>query len=425
MQLLKNSSSIYYMTVTPGGKYVYGNEHFLNRFNCHGLKDGSLKVEDTIVVEDLPTVQLSIKKAFENKGKHIPLIIRKPVNEDIVHTHWEFVCNESEPEIIHCIGYDISDIVIQKQKSNVITSRVEHIINSFSSGFYFLSPEWDFLMVNDAFLKTVDLKRKDVLGKNLWSLFPEDDDYNYPAVYREAMKSGKAQTFKDYRPDLKKWFGASVYPSDEGLAVFFKDITEQKESKDQLEDSRNKLLAVFESSGEGHILIDKDFKILWFNKAAAEGAKIFLKKDMKLGDSMLDFTLPSTFKLFLQNFKKALNNEKSDSEHLLEFEDGTKRWFKIRQSPAYDEENNLIGVVFNSQDIHDLKNYELQLEEQNQKLIQIAFKQSHEVRAPIARLLGLIELFKNEPNNSTTLEHLEVVSKELDILISDIIRSTE
>lgn len=425
LRYLEASKILYHMSVNVRGEYIYGNDYFLDRFDCRGLEDGTLKVEDTILIDDLPSVSNALERALKEPDIHHPIVIRKPVGNTLVHTEWEFVCYNESPDVIHCIGYDISEMVMQTHKSNVITSRVEHIINSFSSGFYFLSKDWKFIMVNDVFLKTVDLTKKDLLGKSLWEIFPDDDGYEYPNSYRKAMETGVPQKFEDYRPDLKKWFGASAYPSDEGLAIFFKDITKEKEAREQLIDSRNKLLAIFESSSEANILIDKEFNILWFNRTAAEGARAFLKKEMAIGKSMLEFTLPETYDIFISNFKAALKGEISDSEHLLHFLNGNKRWFNIKLSPAFNENDELIGAVFNSKDIDDIKNYEIKLEEQNKKLTEIAHHQSHEMRAPLARLLGLIELMKKEPQNDRVLNHLDTVGKELDSLMHDIMRKTE
>jgi DNA-binding NtrC family response regulator len=69
-----------------------------------------------------------------------------------------------------------------------------------------------------------------------------------------------------------------------------------------------------------------------------------------------------------------------------------------------------------------------QLRLQHQRLLEIAFLQSHQVRRPVATILGLINLFKpNDPNNTLNSEiivKLEVASKELDNVIKEIVEKT-
>jgi PAS domain S-box-containing protein len=64
------------------------------------------------------------------------------------------------------------------------------------------------------------------------------------------------------------------------------------------------------------------------------------------------------------------------------------------------------------------------IENQNQKLREISWIQSHVVRAPIARLMGLSELISEKDNSpdqvQTLLEHVVDSANELDVIIKDI-----
>ena len=67
------------------------------------------------------------------------------------------------------------------------------------------------------------------------------------------------------------------------------------------------------------------------------------------------------------------------------------------------------------------------IEEQHKKLKQIAYMQSHFLRAPLARVLGLVDLLKLEHDDQTheqLLTHLENSAKELDEMIKEIIKQT-
>jgi DNA-binding NtrC family response regulator len=74
------------------------------------------------------------------------------------------------------------------------------------------------------------------------------------------------------------------------------------------------------------------------------------------------------------------------------------------------------------------KSVDQKLRTQNKKLYEIAILQSHQVRSPIASLLGLINLidFKNpkSPLNLEVLSKLGIVSRELDDVIHEIVRKT-
>jgi signal transduction histidine kinase len=66
---------------------------------------------------------------------------------------------------------------------------------------------------------------------------------------------------------------------------------------------------------------------------------------------------------------------------------------------------------------------------QNRKLMEIAWVQSHEVRAPLARIMGLIQLVSRYPDENINLQdalsHIMQSAKELDEIIRKIVRKTE
>lgn len=69
------------------------------------------------------------------------------------------------------------------------------------------------------------------------------------------------------------------------------------------------------------------------------------------------------------------------------------------------------------------------MQNQNQKLKQIAWMQSHVIRAPVARIMGLTNLLlqnsTTDPNNSHLVKMVQISSLELDSVIHDIVKKTE
>lgn len=88
--------------------------------------------------------------------------------------------------------------------------------------------------------------------------------------------------------------------------------------------------------------------------------------------------------------------------------------------------SQLIGFIL---DVTEQKKQTLALEIQNRTLMEIAWVQSHEVRAPLARIMGLIQLLKNFPDEKTdlrnTLAHILQSAAELDEIVRKIVRKTE
>ena len=86
----------------------------------------------------------------------------------------------------------------------------------------------------------------------------------------------------------------------------------------------------------------------------------------------------------------------------------------------------MIGAI---RDITERLNYILAIEKQNKKLLEIAWTQSHVVRAPLSRIMGLTELIKDPADSGKEkqelLELLQTSANELDEIIRSISEKTE
>jgi DNA-binding response OmpR family regulator len=88
-----------------------------------------------------------------------------------------------------------------------------------------------------------------------------------------------------------------------------------------------------------------------------------------------------------------------------------------------------IRLIGFQMDVSELKEQTREIENQNEKLKEIAWMQSHEVRGPLARMMGLISLIKdfkdNEVSLDEVLQNITQSANELDGIIRNIVRKTE
>ena len=132
-----------------------------------------------------------------------------------------------------------------------------------------------------------------------------------------------------------------------------------------------------------------------------------------------------------QTFKELLEDLKNDGTQKKIFEtqhqrkDGTVYSAEVHLEPVLrGDQSSFLAIV---SDITEIKKYLNKLEVQNEKLRDIAWIQSHEVRAPLSRIMGLVMLVnrKNGIDLTEVLDHLLESAKELDDVIKKIVRETE
>lgn len=85
--------------------------------------------------------------------------------------------------------------------------------------------------------------------------------------------------------------------------------------------------------------------------------------------------------------------------------------------------------VILANDVTERTLYYKALQKQNEKLKEIAWIQSHKVRSPVSRILGMIDLIKHkicsEKENKILIDEIQDSVKELDKIIRDISGKTE
>ncbi|MFA4870797.1 MAG: GAF domain-containing protein [Pedobacter sp.] len=175
-----------------------------------------------------------------------------------------------------------------------------------------------------------------------------------------------------------------------------------------------KLRSFFESSNSCHLLIGKNLEILAFNKALAKFIKKVHGVDVKQGATITDYVQKSFLKEFSSNYFKALSGASVEIERELTYTKQKICWH-ITFEPAYNTDTEIIGVSYNATDITERLKQERKVLTQNESLREIANIQSHQLRKPVASIMGLMNLFKAEGYKATK-EELQVLEKATDEL---------
>ena len=210
--------------------------------------------------------------------------------------------------------------------------------------------------------QALGVTKKDVIGKCIWDLFPVSEEYNYPKLYRKAMSENLTLTFEEYHAYNGHWFNVVVYPSVEGLSVFFKDITTEKQNLEKIKQQEYFLNAIYNGTKEASTFIDTNFIIKYNNKVAKEITKHIFGKEAKIGESSFDHFLPEYIEEFKEFYNRVLKGETINVERT----DGTN-WWQFSMYPFYDE-NIIIGIANNVTDISERKDKEFKLIESEHKL---------------------------------------------------------
>lgn len=242
------------------------------------------------------------------------------------------------------------------------------------------------------------------------------------------METKQRQRFEDYYPPLGKWYNITVYPSAKGLAIYFKDITERKLSEIKLTESEKRYSELFHLSPLPMWVYDVEtLAFLDVNEAAIchygysrqQFASMTIKDIRPKEDAdQIEQYVQSQKKQKLARYEKFFRHCTKD---------GRTIYVEIQSTSLSFNQKDARMVLAN--DVTERLQYVKAVEKQNQQLKEISWMQSHVVRAPLTRIVGLIGLLRDRHESVTErekmLDYLLSAANELDNIIGSINAKSE
>ncbi|WP_442589311.1 hypothetical protein ACSBL2_25150 [Pedobacter sp. AW31-3R] len=198
-----------------------------------------------------------------------------------------------------------------------------------------------------------------------------------------------------------------------------------KEQLNSMENIAHKFQSLFDSFSSFHLLLDKKMSVIAFNKAAALFFEHERGVNIEKGMNILSCVHPDYKEEFTHHYKTALSGKRVESQRQLSYQQQAIIW-NIVYEPAYNSLGQIIGVSSNSTDITKTVEREKTILLQNESLKKIAFIQSHELRKPVASLIGFMNIFKAEgyKANKEELMMMEKAVNMLNVKMQEIIDFT-
>jgi PAS domain S-box-containing protein len=115
--------------------------------------------------------------------------------------------------------------------------RTEELLNSISDSYFAMDDQYTITYWNRAAEIGTGLRAPEVVGKNVYEIFPQARHATLGEKYRLAMETRTFQSFETAYKDerFEAWYDVRIHPSDNGISVFFQDITTRKHEQRQKE----------------------------------------------------------------------------------------------------------------------------------------------------------------------------------------------
>jgi PAS domain S-box-containing protein len=125
----------------------------------------------------------------------------------------------------------LSERLSARAEADAANERLAHVLESVSDAFVALDRDWRYVFVNQKAAQLFGRRSEDLVGKHIWTEFPEGVGQPFHKAYEKAMNEHAFVFLEEYYPPYDRWFENRIYPSRDGISIFFHDISERKRAE--------------------------------------------------------------------------------------------------------------------------------------------------------------------------------------------------
>ncbi|RBI70523.1 hybrid sensor histidine kinase/response regulator [Roseovarius sp. TE539] len=312
----------------------------------------------------------------------------------------------------HGAFQDVSDIMEARSEAEQRDAELQDVISSIGDGFMILDREWHFRYANTTALRLMGRSGRDVVGLNIWEELPQAVGTDFEHYCNSVLETGQSQSFVAYLAPLERWFEVSAHATREGLAVYFRDYTEEYERQRQLRllqaatDRINDIILITEAEP----IDGPDHPRIVYANAAFERRTGYTREEALAGTPRI-LQGPETERAELDRIRAALKAWKPVRAELINYtKSGEPFWLELDISPVAEETGWYTHWIAVERDITERKDIERQLREA-QKMEAVGHLTggvAHDFNNLLTVILGNAELISERASDPKLREMAEV-----------------
>jgi len=413
-------------------QYIYVNRRFSEIYGAsqEQLQAEPFKWRTTVHPEDYAHVNKETQRLYS--GESVELEFRIVVNGQI-----RWVSDRKSPvfdpggKLFAIVGIT-TDITDKKHAELVLKD------SEYTYRYLFLNnpnPLWiydretlAFMAVNNAAISEYGFTEEEFLSMKITEITPAEEVPRLLSAVRRAKGShSRTQGWKHLTKDgqlldvIISGHGI-VYNGRECEIIMVHNVTEMIKAREEVIIAKTNLDASINNINNLIWSVDSEYRILSSNTAFKNRIKVSYNIELAAGDSILLEALePEQIKKWKALYDKTLDGE------VIVFNTsifGLKNTYEIKMNPIY-HDHKIIGVVSQGRDIQDALNEAIRVQKQNEELRQIVELASHDIRGPVASLMGIVPLFNesqpDDPFNADIINHVRTLAIQLDKILHKIV----
>jgi len=342
-------------------------------------------------------INYNLKYLLDNVNQNLRYrIITK--NNNLKYIFEKRSVNIENNKISRIIGItqDISENIIFEQKLNTTKNLLSNTIASIKDGFIILDKNSNYIYANNQAANLFGKSANDLIGKNIWSEFPEKEGSPFYDEYQLALKTKTTVNFESYFAPWKKWFEYRIIPSANEMLIIFHEITDKKKYENKIKEAYN----IINKSPSIAILCKNEFNFpVLFASENSQNLFGYTQDDFLSGKlNVHELVYPEDLDVIRATIFKKIKENKAIGFKAKPFrivtKDATIKWIDARFDFTKDTNNKITSIQAIVEDITEKKRTQDLFYESNQRL------QNQFENTPLASIIWDVDFKVIKWNNS-------------------------
>ena len=131
----------------------------------------------------------------------------------------------------------VAELIRRRRQAEETCETITRVLEATSDAFVALDADWRYIYVNEHAGRMFGREPASLIGKHIWTEFPEGVGQPFHRAYERAVSEGRPQQIEAYYPPYDRWFENRIFPSPDGLSIFFHEITQRKRAEQEAQAS--------------------------------------------------------------------------------------------------------------------------------------------------------------------------------------------
>lgn len=275
--------------------------------------------------------------------------------------HWSPVRGaDGQVVAVNIVVEEVTALKRDAEALRASEARLREVLDSIKEGFLVMDHGFRIIEMNREGLRIDGREFSAIEGRTIWDVWPDVIGTPVEAVYRRVMEA-RAPEMIEYRFPAARgalYLNISAYPASDGVALFYRDVTERRLAEERLKQSEQRLATAIRAGQLGVFEYDYRAEPSYYWDKTIRGVWGIGEDEPISEDTFWSSLHPDDLPLVQQATERAEDPEgarRYDVEYrIYRRGDNALRWIKVASDILYDEAGpvKMIGTI---QDITDRK----------------------------------------------------------------------